>query len=222
MLPAAALAGFAASAGLIIAIGSQNAFVSGMQLATGDAVVLLDGDLQDPPELIAAFYAQWREGNDVVYGRRRTRTARSIGPSLRCCIQGIPASPGPIPLGSLSIRSCIFTAIVLAMWGTSHLSSWVICPSSSCGRSSSATWPACPAALAPIGSRLRERIAVSASPACACQAERTRTARSASSFAVQPRPTQRSESRSRHSGRSSSRRSSGSYARSGEPSTPHR
>jgi dolichol-phosphate mannosyltransferase len=53
--------------------GSQNAFVSGMQLATGDAVILLDGDLQDPPELIAAFHAKWREGNDVVYGRRVKR-----------------------------------------------------------------------------------------------------------------------------------------------------
>ena len=53
--------------------GSQNAFVSGMQVAAGDAVVLLDGDLQDPPELISAFYAKWREGNDVVYGRRVKR-----------------------------------------------------------------------------------------------------------------------------------------------------
>jgi polyisoprenyl-phosphate glycosyltransferase len=53
--------------------GSQNAFVSGMQLATGDAVVLLDGDLQDPPEVIPAFYAKWRQGNDVVYGRRGKR-----------------------------------------------------------------------------------------------------------------------------------------------------
>jgi polyisoprenyl-phosphate glycosyltransferase len=53
--------------------GSQNAFVSGMQLASGDAVVLLDGDLQDPPELIAEFYAKWKQGYDVVYGRRVKR-----------------------------------------------------------------------------------------------------------------------------------------------------
>lgn len=53
--------------------GSQNAFVSGMQVADGDAVILLDGDLQDPPELISEFYAQWRQGNDVVYGRRGQR-----------------------------------------------------------------------------------------------------------------------------------------------------
>jgi len=36
--------------------GSQNAFTSGMKIATGDAVVLLDGDLQDPPEIIEEFY----------------------------------------------------------------------------------------------------------------------------------------------------------------------
>src|SRR5579872_4840832 len=39
--------------------GSQSAFTSGMEIATGDAVVLLDGDLQDPPELIEQFHAQW-------------------------------------------------------------------------------------------------------------------------------------------------------------------
>lgn len=53
--------------------GSQSAFSSGIELATGDAVILLDGDLQDPPEVIAAFYEKWREGNDVVYGRRVKR-----------------------------------------------------------------------------------------------------------------------------------------------------
>jgi dolichol-phosphate mannosyltransferase len=44
-----------------------------MELSTKDAVVLLDGDLQDPPELIAQFYAQWESGWDVVYGRRIKR-----------------------------------------------------------------------------------------------------------------------------------------------------
>jgi polyisoprenyl-phosphate glycosyltransferase len=53
--------------------GSQSAFTSGMEIATGDAVVLLDGDLQDPPELIDQFYARWREGYDVVYGVRERR-----------------------------------------------------------------------------------------------------------------------------------------------------
>lgn len=53
--------------------GSQMAFRSGMELSTKNAVVLLDGDLQDPPELIEQFYAQWVEGWDVVYGRRVKR-----------------------------------------------------------------------------------------------------------------------------------------------------
>ncbi len=53
--------------------GSQNAFTSGMRIATGDAVILLDGDLQDPPELIEQFHARWREGYDVVYGVRVKR-----------------------------------------------------------------------------------------------------------------------------------------------------
>jgi dolichol-phosphate mannosyltransferase len=55
--------------------GSQNAFTSGMRIATGDAVILLDGDLQDPPELIEAFYQCWLQGYDVVYGVRVKREA---------------------------------------------------------------------------------------------------------------------------------------------------
>jgi dolichol-phosphate mannosyltransferase len=53
--------------------GSQMAFRSGMELSTKQAVVLLDGDLQDPPELIEEFYSKWEEGYDVVYGRRVKR-----------------------------------------------------------------------------------------------------------------------------------------------------
>jgi dolichol-phosphate mannosyltransferase len=53
--------------------GSQMAFRSGMELSTKDAVVLLDGDLQDPPELIESFYFKWEEGYDVIYGRRIKR-----------------------------------------------------------------------------------------------------------------------------------------------------
>lgn len=53
--------------------GSQSAFLSGMEISTGDAVVLLDGDLQDPPELIEQFYEQYILGFDVIYGRRVKR-----------------------------------------------------------------------------------------------------------------------------------------------------
>jgi len=55
--------------------GSQSAFTSGMKIATGDAVILMDGDLQDPPEMIEPFYQKWQEGFDVVYGIRVKREA---------------------------------------------------------------------------------------------------------------------------------------------------
>ncbi|HVZ66829.1 MAG TPA: glycosyltransferase family 2 protein [Patescibacteria group bacterium] len=54
---------------------SQMAFTSGMNIATGDAIVFLDGDLQDPPEIIEKFYKKWIEGYDVVYGVRTKRDA---------------------------------------------------------------------------------------------------------------------------------------------------
>jgi polyisoprenyl-phosphate glycosyltransferase len=57
------------------AFGSQSAFTSWMRIATGDAVVLLDGDRQDPPEVIPRFVEKWREGYDVVFGERVKREA---------------------------------------------------------------------------------------------------------------------------------------------------
>lgn len=53
--------------------GKDIALSAGIDHARGDAVVPIDSDLQDPPELIAEFVAKWREGFDVVYGTRRTR-----------------------------------------------------------------------------------------------------------------------------------------------------
>jgi dolichol-phosphate mannosyltransferase len=53
--------------------GSQAAFLSGMKISTGDAVVLMDGDLQDPPEIIKDFYEKWQEGYNIVYGVRNKR-----------------------------------------------------------------------------------------------------------------------------------------------------
>lgn len=58
--------------------GAQNAFTSGMRQAIGDGVVIMDGDLQDPPELIEKFVKKWLEGFDVVYGVRRKRE-KSMG-----------------------------------------------------------------------------------------------------------------------------------------------
>jgi glycosyltransferase involved in cell wall biosynthesis len=57
--------------------GHQLAATAGIEIAQGDAVVLMDGDLQDPPELIADFMAKFREGYDVVYAIRRKRKGES-------------------------------------------------------------------------------------------------------------------------------------------------
>ncbi|MGA8473611.1 MAG: glycosyltransferase family 2 protein [Candidatus Cybelea sp.] len=57
--------------------GHQLAATAGIEIARGDAIVLMDGDLQDPPELVDAFVRKWREGYDVVYAVRRTRPGES-------------------------------------------------------------------------------------------------------------------------------------------------
>lgn len=53
--------------------GHQMAITAGMNYAIGEAIVTIDGDLQDPPELIAEMYREYLKGNKVVYAKRNTR-----------------------------------------------------------------------------------------------------------------------------------------------------
>jgi glycosyltransferase involved in cell wall biosynthesis len=53
--------------------GHQPALTAGLEHATGDVIVMIDGDLQDPPEVIPEMLARWREGIDVVYAVRQQR-----------------------------------------------------------------------------------------------------------------------------------------------------
>jgi len=94
--------------------GSQAAFRSGMELANMEACVLLDGDLQDPPEIIESFVCKWREGADVVYGRRIKREMSVI---LEACYRSFyrlfaAMSEVPIPKDagdfSLMDRSVVY------------------------------------------------------------------------------------------------------------------
>lgn len=57
--------------------GHQVAITAGLEHAAGDAVVVIDGDLQDPPEVILEFIAKWSDGYDVVYGVRTERDGES-------------------------------------------------------------------------------------------------------------------------------------------------
>ena len=57
--------------------GHQCAVTAGLQYVTGDAIVIIDADLQDPPELIPDMLKLWEEGNEVIYGKRKTREGES-------------------------------------------------------------------------------------------------------------------------------------------------
>jgi dolichol-phosphate mannosyltransferase len=57
--------------------GYQNSITAGMLAAHGDAIMVIDADLQDPPELIQEFVGKWQEGYDIVYGVREKRTGES-------------------------------------------------------------------------------------------------------------------------------------------------
>lgn len=57
--------------------GHQHAVTAGLTAARGDAVIIIDADLQDPPEVIPEMIARWREGYDMVYGVRESREGES-------------------------------------------------------------------------------------------------------------------------------------------------
>jgi polyisoprenyl-phosphate glycosyltransferase len=80
--------------------GHQQALTAGIANASGDCVIIIDGDLQDPPELIPTLVEKWREGYQVVFAERRSRKdrgVRSLGfrlfyPVLRL-LSDLPAAP---------------------------------------------------------------------------------------------------------------------------------
>jgi polyisoprenyl-phosphate glycosyltransferase len=58
--------------------GQPMATLAGLAASSGDAVIVIDCDLQDPPELIPELIARWREGYDVVYAKRRSREGETL------------------------------------------------------------------------------------------------------------------------------------------------
>lgn len=58
--------------------GHQTAITAGMDNAKGDAIIVIDADLQDPPEVILKMIEKWKEGYDVVYGKRAERKGESF------------------------------------------------------------------------------------------------------------------------------------------------
>src|SRR5688500_6288138 len=90
--------------------GHQLAITAGVDMARGEAVVIMDADLQDPPEVVSQMLERWREGYDVVYGVRRTRhsetffkkaTAAAFYRLLRAMV-GVPI---PVDTGDFRLMS---------------------------------------------------------------------------------------------------------------------
>src|SRR6201995_1960647 len=63
--------------------GHQQAITAGMDAASGDAVIIMDADLQDPPEVILQMAKKWQEGYEVVYGLpKRREGVRQANPAI--------------------------------------------------------------------------------------------------------------------------------------------
>lgn len=99
--------------------GSQMAFTSGMRQASGEAVILMDGDLQDPPELIPALVQRWLDGYDVVYGVRIRRKEPPLMEAARKVFYRLLHHMAyvdiPIDAGDFSLLNRRVTNCLLAM-----------------------------------------------------------------------------------------------------------
>lgn len=58
--------------------GHQAAVTAGLKAVRGEAIIIIDGDLQDPPELILKMIKLWEQGNEVIYGQRKSRKGESV------------------------------------------------------------------------------------------------------------------------------------------------
>ena len=58
--------------------GHQNAVTAGLKYVSGDLAIIIDADLQDPPEIIPKMVELWEQGNEVVYGKRKRREGESV------------------------------------------------------------------------------------------------------------------------------------------------
>lgn len=99
--------------------GHQAAITAGMQYARGDAVIFLDADLQDPPELIGEFLHKFRDGYDVVYGVRQNRKEPFW---LRFCFtafyrvfNAIAERPIPLDAGDFGLMSSRVAKLISEM-----------------------------------------------------------------------------------------------------------
>lgn len=82
--------------------GHQSAYMAGLSIADGDAVIMMDGDLQDPPEFILELIKKWNENNDIVLAARKSRNETFIRKILFTCFHKFFRfiSDHPMPVNS--------------------------------------------------------------------------------------------------------------------------
>ena len=100
--------------------GQQVALQAGLARARGRAVVLMDADLQDPPEQIAALVAKWSEGYDVVYAVRRSRAGESLFKRFSAAVfyrtvRGLAPVDLPVDAGDFRLLSRPVVDAIVAM-----------------------------------------------------------------------------------------------------------
>lgn len=99
--------------------GHQIAVSAGLDHASGRAVIVMDGDLQDPPELLPLLVARWREGFDVVYAVRRQRTEswwqRSVNAAFYRILRAISEVEIPVDAGDFALLDRRVVDVLCAM-----------------------------------------------------------------------------------------------------------
>ena len=100
--------------------GHQIAVTAGLDAACGDAVVLIDADLQDPPEVVLEMIVKWREGYDVVYGTRTERPGESAFKVLSArsfyrILNKLSEVPIPLDTGDFRLLSRAVVDVLRAM-----------------------------------------------------------------------------------------------------------
>ena len=100
--------------------GHQAAITAGLFHAVGDAVIVMDSDLQDPPSVIPEMVQRWREGVDVVYGVRRTRDGdswikRTVAGVFYRILQSLSDTDIPVDAGDFRLMSRPVVDVLKAM-----------------------------------------------------------------------------------------------------------
>ncbi len=95
--------------------GHQTAVSAGLYHATGDAMVIIDADLQDPPEEIASLLAKWREGWEIVFARRKNRKDPLLKRALAWGFYRLISRLAPFPIPTDTGDFCVLDRKVVAI-----------------------------------------------------------------------------------------------------------